>query len=210
MPTKVICRVGTLSPLTKTVPPATITPTATSSTHHHQLQLSLHPYSPLQHPHDTHHNLNIFLLRQGEFLWHSQRVSSAPLTCEPCGSASNESCTRCRCSLNSKDLYYFSYYRAQSIEKVQYQCYDVRDGSTNVVSSYIYVDNFTKTMRCTQKNILCAKKLHEILVLMRKIDPLEVGLAKFALLGLNAQKKISANFDSTGRTTRCQIALFLK
>jgi hypothetical protein len=34
------------------------------------------------------------------------------------------------------------------------------------------------------------------LVPMRKIDPLEVGLAKFALLGLNAQKKISANFDS--------------
>jgi hypothetical protein len=56
------------------------------------------PPSTRAHPPPLPH-LEHFLLRQGEFFMSFLENSSAPLSCEPGGSASNEACARRRCNL---------------------------------------------------------------------------------------------------------------
>jgi hypothetical protein len=57
------------------------------------------PSPPLDLPHHEH-----FSPPAGGGFIAFQENSSAPLTCEPGGSASNETCARCRCNLNFKKI----------------------------------------------------------------------------------------------------------
>jgi hypothetical protein len=92
-------RIPTLTPVAAPAPP----PTSFQRQHEfhpqlHQLQLPLDLHPPLQNPHSTYHIEHFSPLTGGVFTAFHEN-SSAPLTCEPDGSGSNETRAHCRCNL---------------------------------------------------------------------------------------------------------------